>query len=399
MKDWKRGIYCQPAAVAATPDFAKRLMEEAGVDHFILRSGPGGIIPDAQEKAVEVLRELNADIEFMVSTFWGGGGPSKPIENLLSKSWESQYLIDLPGSPMDEVLIAKMEKLCKLYKPEAICVTHARYRHPAYLDGIFDEGVDIPEYQARMEAAGIPRSDVIADRALWEKAMGALDSKSLLKAAEKGILSFLCELSQSDAVMRLIRFRQKTVRDSLMAFRKAVTAHDVSFGANAYPTWGAELCGQDYANAYAETCDFVQPLLCYMEWHRYEPIAAWGRYLHLHSKADEAASVEAAKILFGLGNTLCPDRLNALDTCAEGNKESIYSIVSEEIKMCAPYVNKPYQLQLVLRGKEWDWQLTDTLVSESKAIGVDSFIYVGCDYLIKGLPPVVDTGSALTGWS
>ena len=398
MGDRKLGVYCQPAAIATTPDYAKRLVEEAGVDHFIIRSGYESVIPGAQEKAVQVVRDLKADVEFMLSTWWGSSNV-KVIDNLPAKTWESRFPMDMPGAASDAKIISKLEDVCGKYHPDAICMTHARYRHPGYLDGIFDEGTGDAQYQSRMEAAGIPRRETLEARAAWEKAMGALDNQSLITAAEKGIVEFLCELSQSDALRRLLSFRRETVRESLLALRKTVTGYGAAFGANAYSPWGAELCGQDYDNVYSETCDFVQPLLCYMEWHRYEPLAAWGRYLNQYTKADMPTSIEAAKILFGLGGTVTPVSFDAFDTCLEGDMESIYSIVDREIAMCAPYTSKPYSLQPVLRGMQWDWSMTDKLISGGKALGIDSYIFVGCEYLTKGPSPLVDVGSTLVGWA
>ena len=396
MSEWKLGIYCHPDAVSATPDYAKRLVEEAGVDHFVLRSGYDLSYPESQEKAVQVIRDLEAKVCFMVGTWWGG--ERKAIENLPYKSFESSMPMQMPGSAIDAQLIAKLQNLCNQFQPDSICMTHARYRHPAYLDGIFDEGREDQEYQVSMEAAGIPRSDVLSARASWEKAMGTLDNTSLIKASERGLIEFLCELSQSDAIKRLIAFRRKTVLQSLVTIREAVKKDGILFGANAYSPWGADLCGQDYNEAYSKISDFVQPLLCYMEWHRYEPIAAWGRYLHQYANADEPVAVEAAKTLFGLGGAICLDSFNELDACVEGNGEAIYSIVSKEIKMCRQYLSKPYRLQPVLRGRQWDWAVTGKLVEEAKALGMDSFIFSGCEYLLKGPAPAIAGMSATAGW-
>jgi hypothetical protein len=98
----------------------------------------------------------------------------------------------------------------------------------------------------------------------------------------------------------------------LLKFRKAVTDCGVSFGANGYSPFGALICGQDYEKSYVETCDFLQPLLCYMEWHRYMPIAAWARYIQQFSRVDEQIAIEAAQNLFFLSGTICPKNLKEL---------------------------------------------------------------------------------------
>ena len=185
---------------------------------------------------------------------------------------------------------------------------------------------------------------------------------------------------------------------SLVTIREAVKKDGVLFGANAYSPWGADICGQDYNEAYSKVSDFVQPLLCYMEWHRYEPIAAWGRYLYRYANADEPVAIEAAKTLFGLGGAICQGSFNELDACVEGNGEAIYSIVSKEIKMCLPYFSKPYRLQPVPWGRQWDWTITDKLVEEARALGMNSFVFSGCEYLLKGSAPVITGMSAMAGW-
>ena len=389
MKTGKLGVYVYPEAVASAPDYAKRLVEEAGVDYFILRAGYGLDFPAPVGQAVEIVRHANAGVCIMMGSWWGKGN-IKPLENLPSKSYESRYPMEMPGSAIDAEIIAKYEKACKEFQPDSVCLTHGRYRHPAYLDGIFDEGSKDTEYLARMEAAGIPRAEVLAARDAWERAMGKTDKKTLLTLAESGMIEFLCELSQSDAFKRLVAFRRETIHQSLRKLRQAVASHGISFGSNAYSLTAATVCGQDYDDSYPEICDFVQPLFPYMEYHHYEPIAAWGRYLLQHTQLDEPTAIEAAKQLFYLGGTVCPDSLKELDTCGEGEGSSIRSIVSKELKMCVPYLTKPYKIQPVFRGKQWDHAATDSLVEEAKELGFDSFIFMGCEYLLKGPSPSAD---------
>jgi len=397
MKGMKIGIYCHPDSVAGTPDFAKRLVEEGGVDCFILRSGYDFTYPESQEKAVQIVRDLKAKLCFMVGSFWGG---RPPVEGqTFSPSNESKAPMDMPGPVVDGELVAKYQRLCLTFKPDSLCVTHGRYRHPAYIDGMFNEGTNDEEYQARMTAAGIPQGDILTARSAWEKAFGSLDKESLLQVSQKGLIEFLCELSQSDAVKRLVAFRCDTIHQSISKYKKAVNECGVSFGANGYTPFGALICGQDYEKSYAETCDFLQPLLCYMEWHRYMLISAWARYIQQFLKIDESVAIQAAKNIFELGDTIIPDSLNEIDTFAEGSMESVYSIVSKEIQMCKPFVSKPYQLQPVLRGKDWDWTMTDKLVDEAKAIGIDSFVFMGCEYLVKGPVPDVKGSSPMSAWS
>ena len=389
MKTGKLGVYVYPVAVVSAPDYAKRLVEEAGVDYFILRSGYGLDFPAPVGQAVEIVRGLKAGLCIMMGSFWGNA-KIKVLDHLPSKSYESRYPMEMPGSGIDAEIVAKYEKACKQFHPDSVCLTHGRYRHPAYLDGLFDEGRDDADYLARMEAAGIPRAEMLAARKSWEQAMEKTDQETLLKFAERGMIEFLCELSQSDAFRRFVAFRCETVRQSLHKMRKAVVSHGVSFGTNAYSPTAAEVCGQDYNGAYSETCDFVQPLFPYMEYHHYEPIAAWGRYIAQHAKLDEPTAIEAAKRVFNLGGTVCPDRFSELDACGEGEGRSIRSIVGRELEMCVPYLDKPYKTQPVFRGIQWDCAATDGLMAEAKGLGFDSFVFMGSEYLSKGPSPSTD---------
>ncbi|GHV35396.1 hypothetical protein FACS1894187_08010 [Synergistales bacterium] len=389
MKAGNLGVYVYPEAVVSAPDYAKRLVWEAGVDYFILRAGYGLDFPASVGQAVEVVRGLKVGVCVMMGSWWGRGN-IKPLENLPSKSYESRYPMAMPGSAIDAEIAAKYEKACKQFRPDSVCLTHGRFRHPAYLDGIFDEGSEDQEYLARMEAAGIPRAEMLAARSSWEQAMGKTDKETLLKYAENGMIEFLCELSQSDAFKRLVAFRCDTIHRSLRKLRQAVVSCGVSFGSNAYSPTAAAVCGQDYDDSYSEICDFVQPLFPYMEYHHYEPIAAWGRYLLQNARLDEPTAIEAAKRLFYLGGAVCPDSFSELDTCGEGEGGSIRSIVGKELKMCVPYLTKPYKTQPVLRGVQWDKAATDDLIEEAKDLGFNSLIFMGCEYLLKGPSPSAD---------
>ena len=386
MNPGKLGVHCQPDSVVASPEYARRLAEEAGVDCFILRTGYGLDFPQTMEKAVQIIRDLHISLSFLAGSWWGG--TIQYVENLPSKSWESKYPMDLPGSAIDAEIVAKLRRLCTTFKPDSICMTHARYRHPGYIDGIFHEGNRDPEYLARMEAAGIPHSEVLTARRSWEKAMTVLDKAELLKASEKGLIECLCELSQSDALKRLTSFRCETVRQSMVTFRQVVTETGVSFGSNAYTPIAAEICGHDYEAVFADLCDFTQPLLPFMEYHRYEPLAAWARYVLQHTKMEEVDAVEIAKRLFRLGDAICPKDIQELDTCLEGDAQMIRSIVGTELRMCKPYLPKLDKIQPVFRGKNWDWATTDALMDEAKSLGIDSFAFMGCEYLLKGTSPV-----------
>jgi hypothetical protein len=386
VNEWKLGIYVQPDAIADAPDYAKQLIGEAGVDHFIMRSSYGLDIPDSLNKAVEIIRNTGAKVCFMAGTFWGEAN-IKEVENLASKSHESQFPMDAPGSAIDDGIIAKLEKLCGRYKPDAICLTHARFRHPGYIDGMFNDGSRDQAFLARMEAAGVPRSEVVDARAALERALDASSKDRLLKAAEQGLIGFVSELTQSRVLERFFSFRCDAVTDSYRKFRQAVkNSGDIYFGSNAYSPIAAKVCGHDY-DALAGICEFFQPLLPYMEWHRFEPLAAWGRYLAQHAHLDEPSAIEIAKRLFYLGDAVLPDSCAEMDTCGEGSDQAVYSTVSKELQLCAQYLSKPYRLMPVLRGIDWSKSVTDSLMEEIRQYRFPSVIFMGCAYLTASPPP------------
>ena len=388
MRNCKLEIHCQPDAVVTSPDYAKRLVEEAGVDGFILRTGYGLDYPKTISQAIQLLRDLSVKVSFLIGSWWGG--EIREVENLPSKSWESKYPMDMPGSSKDEAIIDKYKTLCSRYHPDSVVLTHTRYRHPAYLDGIFCEGDGDPAYLSRMSSSGISRTEILSARASWESAIGKADINTLLSASENGLVSFLCELSQSDAVARLMDFRCRSVNDSMTRFRQVINDCGVPFGSNIYSPIASIICGQTY-DAYTAMCDFVQPLLPFMEYQRYEPLAAWARYLMTHSKMDEMNAILIARRLFYLGDTICPQSIKELDTCLEGDGKMVYAIMKKELSMCAPYLSGQAMIQPVFRGKGWDWNVTDELMDEARTLGINSFAFMGCEYLLRDTTPP-DTG-------
>ena len=380
MKEWKLGVYVQPDAVAADPDYAKRLVEEAGVDHFVLRAGYDLVIPAALEAAIAVVKDVKAQACCMAGTWWY---PEMEILDLPYKSFEGQYPMTMPGGALDAGIAAKLEKLCGQYKADAVCLSHARYRHPAHIEGIYNDGAGDSAYMARMEKAGVTRAEVLAARAAVERALASSDKAALMKASEDGLIPFLSNLSGGDALDRYFAFRRGTVMDAFRTFHQAVKKYDgATFGTNAYSPIGFRVCGQDY-DAFAETCEFVQPLFPYMEYHHLQPIAAWARYVRRHAGLDDASAIEIARRLLYLGDATCPESIEELDTCGEGDDKTVASIVGKEVQLCAPYASKPYRVLPVIRGQGWGRPVIDRLTEEIKSL-YDGIVYMGCDYLVPG---------------
>ena len=387
MKEWKIGLYTYPDAIAEEPDYAKRLVD-AGLDLFVVRTGYGSTYYDSLEEAVRIVRGLNTQICLLAGAFWGG--VTVEIDNPPDKSNEIKWPMDLPGSAADAGIISHLRRLCERYKPESVCLTHARFRHPALIDGIFNECRQDPGYLARMEAAGVAWADVSAGRFAFEKALEAADEKALLKASEQGLIHFLDELSNSDIFERFFSYRCRSVTDSVREFSKAVKAFEgITFGINTYSPTGARICGQNFDD-FVDICDYLHPLLGYMEWHRYEPIAAWGRYLLRHARLNEAVAVEIAKRLFFLGGTFCPDSFAELDTCGEGGDRNVLSVVRAELKMCEKYAAKSYQIMPVIKGKVWSKPVIDSLLDDIGLSPFGAFVLQGPDYLLPGVPRSVN---------
>ncbi|GHV42761.1 hypothetical protein FACS1894187_25170 [Synergistales bacterium] len=379
MRKWKIGLYSHPDAIVEAPDYVKRLAD-AGVDLFIVRTGYGSSYNDSLEKAVQIIRALRVQICLLAGAFWGG--KVIPLEHPPDKSNEIKWPMDMPGSVADAKIVSHIQRICERYTPESVCLTHARFRHPALIDDIFNECCQDLEYLARMEAAGVAGADVSSGRADFEHALEVSDEKTLLKISEKGLIHFLGELSQNDIFERFFSYRCRAVTDSLRQFSKAAKAFEgVTFGINAYSPTGAMVCGQNY-NDYDDICDYLHPLLGYMEWHRFEPIAAWGRYLCLHVRLDETTAIEIAKRLFFLGDTVCPNRFAELDTCGEGGDQSVLSIVHAELKLCEEYAAKPYQIMPIIRGKSWSRSVIDRLIDAIGQSPFNAFVFQGPDYLL-----------------
>ena len=385
MKNWKLGVYVDPRAVAAHPDYAKRLVEDAGVDHFVLRSSYGLDIPEAVGKASQIARDLKIDVCLMTGTFWGNAN-IKPVEGLATKSHESQFLMDLPGSEIDSRIVNKLEKMCRENKPDAICLSHARFRHPGYLNSVFYDGSDDPVFLARMEAGGIPRPEVDKAISETEKVLAAADKEWLLNEAENGLIEFLCAATQNDIWERYFAFRCRIVSESYRTFAQTVRQFpEVAFGTNAYNPTAARVTGLDYED-FTSSCDFVQPLMPYMEFHIYQPIAALACYVKTCTKLDDFTSVEIAKRLLFLGDTVSPDNISKIDSCGEGKCDAVRSIVTRQLQLCEKYLDKPYQLLPVLRGRDWGKGVISELLEEMKKRGYPGVVFMGCNYLAPDMP-------------
>ncbi|HET8986485.1 MAG TPA: hypothetical protein VFN03_12075, partial [Trueperaceae bacterium] len=70
----RRSVYVSPAAMCAAPSYARRLVEEAGVECFVLRTGFDPTSTSSYlEQAVALVKALDARCWFLVGTWWGDG--------------------------------------------------------------------------------------------------------------------------------------------------------------------------------------------------------------------------------------------------------------------------------------------------------------------------------------
>jgi hypothetical protein len=237
-----------------------------------------------------------------------------------------------------------------------------------------------------MELAGMTYAAIADGRIRFERALAASDKANLLKVSEQGLIRFLDDLSENDIFERYFAYRCRTITESVHKFSKTVKSFDgITFGTNAYSPIGARIVGQNY-NEYDGIYDYLQPLLGYTEWHIYEPIAAWGRYLCRHAGLNEAVAVEIAKRLFCLGDTICPDNFAELDSAGEGNDRSAHSMFSAELKMCEEFTARPYKITPIIRGKTWSKTFTDDVIHEIGQSPFNAYVFQGPDYLLKGIP-------------
>lgn len=382
---WQVGIYVSPFAITGNAEYARRLVLEKGVSEFVIRTGFDPAAESSNlESAVKIVKDLNASVCFLVGTWWGH--IETPPLHRSEKSNESRFPMTYPGSATDDVISEKLRSLSITYSPDEICLTHARYRHPAYISGVFDTGDKA--YQYRMEKSGIHPAMLQESLKLFESALAHMKPEDIKVAAEKGLINFLCDISQNDLFSRFFAFRCDTILEAAKKFRNVVKncSDHILFGTNAFSTEASEICGQDYhrlGNAY----DFVQPLLGYMEWHTVESIASWARFLlQKHPAISETEAIDISKRLFQLKDAFLPSSLGEMDQFGEGTEQSILSVTSTQIKNSAKYIGNGYALLPVLRGRTWPRTVIASLIAELNQYDFDGLIFQGTDYLLTPVP-------------
>lgn len=398
-----RGVYLDPAAVARNPEYAARLAA-AGVSIFLLRTGfdPRRTAP-ALERAVAVADRLGVATWLLAGTWWGHGLDAGAEAMALPDGWralarrgllgdypahERQWPMLPPGGRADAAIAANLEHLARRWGPRAICLTHARFRHPAAIGGLFESAPGWPELAATHWEQVLAGLEGITPRRLAELSAGhdlagALDQLARRGAGggrgpERGVgAPFAGWFAQRGARM------QAAVNGLLGAARRAGGGR-LRAGVNAIAPHAAALSGQHYGEL-ARQADFVQPLLGYLNWHVFQCGAAWARLLRRAGggRLSEAEALAGAWRLFGLEPRRLPrSEAEMAGEGAAGTPEAVAGALLERVLRACP----AQRVLPVLRGHGWPAAATRRLEQRIRAAGCPAVFYQGTTVL-AGLPP------------
>ncbi len=393
-----RGAYLEPAAVARNPEYAARLAD-AGVTIFLLRTGfnPQRTAP-ALERAVAVADRLGVATWLLAGTWWGHGLSAGGEAMALPDAWqalarrgllgdypahEQQWPMRPPGGSADAAIAANLEQLARRWGPRAICLTHARFRHPAAIGGLFESAPGWPELAAahwEQVVAGLreitPRR--FAELSAGHDLIGALDELARRGARGGcGAGPFAGWFAQRGARL------QAAVTGLLDVARKAGGGR-LRAGVNAIAPHAAALSGQHYREL-ARCADFVQPLLGYVNWHVFQCGAAWARLVRWAGggRLSEAEALAGAWRLFGLEPRRLPrSEAEMAGEGAAGALEAVAGALLDRVLRACP----AERVLPVLRGNDWPPAATRRLERRIRAAGCPAVFYQGTTVL-AGLPP------------
>jgi hypothetical protein len=390
-----RAIYVEPAAVVTSPDYAARLVDEAEINVFVLRTGfsPVARLPGTLERAIDVVRSLESDVWFLVGAWWGNG--FDPIDEGMvtvapwsypshEVSHEARWNMATPGAAADDAVEARLRHLVERFDPDGVCLTHARFRHPANIPGLFEIGGGA--FQMRMEDAGVTRDELASATRTFDARLRSCSVETLrCLVRDRRLPAFLDAATERQIFSAWFRVRSEIVTDSVARFGSAVRAVGstrVVFGVNAYAPAGAALCGQDYVALHGVS-DFLQPLLGYVRWHLAQPVHAWANFLMERVRGlDEATAVSLGAELFGLQARDFP-RSNASRDEDDGFQEAIGRLVALQLQEAR---RAQGALLPVVRGGVWP-RATVAALSELVAEGDDAgIVYQGTDALVQPVP-------------
>lgn len=391
-----RGVYVAPSAVVEAPEYVKRLREEFGVDVFQLRTG---FVPSSEvavlDKAVELLRGLDAQIWLLVGTWWGHGVQAQDdrMEPLFEPpmrytAHEAQFPMRTPGGSGDDEIANALRALLKSHSPDGICLTHARYHHAADISGMFAWGA--PPFTASASGEGIDPQSLIQywTIALSEVALRAPE-ELLAHAEQMRLPEFLDHMSSSDKFTNWFELRARLIERAVDRFRQVAKAYDpnVAFGVNAMNPAMAELTGQFYGRL-RQICDFVQPLLGYVEWHMLQPLAAWAALLTgTNKKLREDTSIRIAANLLGIEAVELPNSVSECLHTGEGPSNLIFDLVYHQLGMVTSMRDSHGMLLPVLNGHGWPSRTLFALEEAAESSGFQRVFLQGTD-MLTGEPPV-----------
>jgi hypothetical protein len=393
------GLYVSADAVSESPNYARKLVEECGVNLFVLRTGfnPGQACPQLDD-TINNLTRLGARFMFLVGAWWGAGIENdpltmKPVHSLMDydarQAHESQWGMLTPCDKTNTVIVTKMDALIRAYNPYGICLTHARFKHPADINSLFDIGE--ASFKQNMLNANIS-VDELSDgvQVLCKKIKGMTNQELLKIAAELSLIELLDSLVESDLFSRWFAFRCAFIALAIEALFSPIRTlyPKTQLGTNAMNPLFSVMSGQHYETL-SRHCDFIQPLLGYMRWHVLQSVFMWGRLFSENvTDLSSADALELSRKLFGISPGTLSNVDSDLDGTNEGDEADVIRTVELQLERCA---GNAATMMPVLRGKGWQPSTITRLTESARLTGIGGVIYQGSDYV--GGPPPGD------GWS
>lgn len=378
------GLYISAEALAESPDYARRMVEESGISLFVIRTGfDPRKSPARLDRAVVVVAELGVPFQFLVGTWWGAGmEPSgelmRAAATLLdcdrTTAHESQWTMAAPGDANDDAVRERILALCAEYSPAGICLTHARFKHPADINSLFD--IAGGPFGEAMAAAGFTARSVASLVGTLEQRLRGLSPEC---APGLDVIGFLDRIAESDFFSRWFNFRCRQISVSVASIFGPIRQRHrgVELGTNAMGPLFSRLCGQDYRQL-ADCCDFIQPLFGYMHWHVLQPIQGWATLLHKKSGTiDPATALELSARLFGFDPGELGLNARQRNVSAEDNEAAITAMVRRQVGALRGF--PPARVAPVLRGPGVSARTVQRLVETLQQPGFESILFQGAD--------------------
>lgn len=393
----KNGIYLSPDTIVKNSGLVHALKNRANTDFFVIRAGfsPENENPLLAD-AVNIVREEGGHVCILAGTWWGEKESSIPPTRY--KSNEARYPMVMPGGDYDPMIHRYLERLCRTLKPDSICLTHARYRHPAFLEALIDDGADV-SYQKLLQKSGIDLELLKKQWNLFLKGISDKAQETFWSSGNANNLERVFKgITGSNLFSQYIDFRCRTIEDAAISFKNTVKncSEEILFGSNIYSPVCSRLCGQDY-HALSDIYDFLQPLLGYLEWHVLEPIAALAQCLHQGSGISQEQAVLTAKSLFSFDELPDCTLIGHLVRRGEGTSDQIVYTVSRELSLLKQFPFKR-KCMPVLRGNDWDRTVTGKLSDICVTSELEPIVFQGEGYLSLQAGFSVEEKGGETDW-